>query len=83
MATAEDAQLALVVSDHFKPANNYRNDPATPGRISRHFSSKQARCKLLLSGLFERKMPLPLKRFYMEFTGRVISIIRGWFNFDR
>jgi hypothetical protein len=49
------------VSDHFKPASNYRNDPATPVRVSRHFCSKQTRCKLLLSGSFETKMPLSSK----------------------
>ena len=46
------------VSDHFQPANNYRNAPATSAYVTRHFSSKQARCKFLLSGLFERKFPL-------------------------
>ena|ERR1700752_4451740 len=45
------------VSDHFKPASNYRNDPATLRCVSRHFSSKQARCNWFVSGLFERKMP--------------------------
>jgi hypothetical protein len=46
------------VSGHFKPASNDRNDPATINRVSRHFSSKQARFNSLVSGLFERKMPL-------------------------
>lgn len=55
---ARSRGLEIYVSDHFKPASNYRNDPATQVGISRHFSSKQARYKLLLWGLFERKMPL-------------------------
>ena len=81
MPSLRDTRLS--VSDHFKPASNYRNDPATLVYVSRHFSSKQARCKLLLSGLFERKIPLSSRPSYAEFTGWVISIIRGWFNFDR
>jgi len=55
-----DKVSALGVSDHFKPASNYRNDPAIKNCLSRHFSSKQARCNSLVSGLFERKMPLLL-----------------------
>jgi hypothetical protein len=60
-AQKEISEDWIVVSDHFKPASNYRNDPATPVRVSRHFCSKQARCKLLLSGSFETKMPLSSK----------------------
>jgi hypothetical protein len=59
--TLAKPQPRVNVSDHFKPATDYRNDPATKVRVSRHFSSKQARYKLLLSSLFERKMPLSLK----------------------
>ena len=47
-----------IVSGHYKPASNGRNDPATKICVSRHFSSKQARTNSLMSGLFERKMPL-------------------------
>jgi hypothetical protein len=46
------------VSGHCKPASNGRNDPATKIKVSRHFSSKQARINSLMSGLFERKTPL-------------------------
>jgi hypothetical protein len=46
------------VSGHHKPATNGRNDPATKICVRRHFSSKQARINSLMSGLFERKMPL-------------------------
>ena len=51
------------VSGHFDPASNGRNDPATIIDVSRHFSSKQARYNLLISGLFERKMPLSSQHF--------------------
>jgi len=47
-----------VVSGHFKQASNGRNDPATLICVSRHFSSNQTRRNSLVSGLFERKMPL-------------------------
>src|SRR5258705_6466544 len=46
------------VSGHYKPASNGRNDPGTKICVSRHFSSKQVRIYSLMSGLFERKMPL-------------------------
>jgi hypothetical protein len=49
------------VDDHFKPARKYRNDPASQGCVGRRFSSEQARYKVLLSGLFEIKVPLFLK----------------------
>jgi hypothetical protein len=48
----------LLVSGHFKPASNGRNDPATLICVSRHFPSNQTRRNSLVSGLFERKMPL-------------------------
>jgi hypothetical protein len=51
-------RLLKDVSGHYKPASNGRNDPATKICVSRHFSSKQARTNSLMSGLFERKMPL-------------------------
>jgi hypothetical protein len=44
-----DEPLPFAVSDQSKPASNNRNDPATQVRVSRHFSSKQARYKVLLS----------------------------------
>src|ERR1700758_4552233 len=46
------------VSGHYEPASDGRNDPAAIICVSRHFSSKQARINSLMSGLFERKMPL-------------------------
>src|SRR5260370_25524677 len=48
----------LDVSGHFKPASNGRNVPATLVCVCRHFSSNQTRRNSLISGLFERKMPL-------------------------
>jgi hypothetical protein len=50
--------IAIIVSGHHKPASKGRNDPAMKICLNRHFSSKQARINSLMSGLFERKMPL-------------------------
>jgi hypothetical protein len=42
------------VSDHYKPASNGRNDPATQICVSRHFSSKQARINSLIRASKEK-----------------------------
>ncbi len=54
------------VSGHLKPASDGRNDPATIIGVSRHFSFNQAHCNSLLSGLFERKMPLCSKHLTQD-----------------
>jgi hypothetical protein len=67
-----DSFVRINVSDHGKPASKYRNDPVTQGCGSRHFSSKQARYKVLLSGLFERKIPLD-NGYSLSFLGARIG----------
>jgi hypothetical protein len=56
--TQQESSDPPTVSGHYKPASNGRNDPAMKICVSRHFPSKQARINSLMSGLFERKMPL-------------------------
>jgi hypothetical protein len=60
------AHAFIAVSGHSKPASDGRNDPATIIGVSRHFSFNQAHCNSLLSGLFERKMPLCSKHLTQD-----------------
>jgi hypothetical protein len=71
-----------LVSGHYKPASNGRNDPATKICVSWHFSSKQARTKLVDVGLVRKKNASLFMRSYAGSTGWVISTFAGWFDFD-
>jgi hypothetical protein len=73
----------LSVRGHFKPASNGRNDPATIIGVSRHFSFKQTRRNSLLSGLFERKMPLFSKCLTQnELAGSFRPFVAGLISTD-
>ena len=71
------------VSGHLKPASDGRNDPATIIGVSRHFSFNQAHCNLLLSGLFEREMPLSSKHLpHDRLAGSFRPFVAGLISTD-
>src|ERR1700751_1553519 len=71
------------VSGHLKPASDGRNAPATIICVSRHFSFNQAHCNLLLSGLFEREMPLCSKHLTQDrLAGSFRPFVAGLISTD-